>query len=343
MSRGFVSRSVVRDDEGAIFDDKAERPNWHLVNFSDGHRYYWKDDTSSDETTGHFYGLSLYYDLCARSDTERAEVANYVGALATAILDGGLQLLDLDGEPTTHGYWNPERLAIAVDGLEACVESHPPLDCIDAFGGGGFLNSVEILGALLAAWHVTGEARFFRAYETLIEDHRYDEVATFGENNVTWSSRALANYCDHELADLAFLTLLRYEPDPDRRALWIRSMLDAWEWERGERNPLKALAMAAAMAESPGLPEGERTLREYPEDLRELRVDNAHRVDVAPGGSDRFGVAQFDTVLPYDEIYVVRWDENPFRMGADPTFPYVAAYVSHYATALASWGTVRSG
>jgi len=315
LGRGFVARSVVRDDEGAIFADKATRSNWHRTTFEDGHDYYWKDDTSSDEITGHLFGWSLFHDLCAETAEERAFAARHLGDLAGYILRHGYRLLDIDGLPTTHGDYSPDRIPIAVDGLEACAEAGHPLDrCLDSWGGGAFLDSVEILALMLAAWHVTGESRFLDAYEELVSVHRYDEAATFHPNVVTWTVHSMANYCDHELADLAFYTLLRYEPYPDRRAHWIAQMMAAWEYEVGERNPLKAMTMASAQEEVPGLTEAIRTLVLYPEDLREWPMDNGHRVDYLPGGSDRAGRDQFLAVPPHDEISILRWDHNPYRV-----------------------------
>jgi hypothetical protein len=314
LGRGFITRSFVRDDEGGVFSTKADEPNWHHVNFTDGHEYYWKDDTSSDEVDGHFYGFSIYYDLCAKDDAERAWVGGYLTDLVGYMVNHGYNLLDLDGLPTEHAQYSPDVLAIAVDGLEACTLTHEFTACIDAWGGGAFLNSLQILGGLLAAWHVSGEQRFYDAYESLITEYRYDEIAMFNEYVATWTSTAIANYCDHELADLAFLTLIRYEPNKARRDMWIKSMVDAWQYEVGERNPLKSLAMAAAIAETPGLANGVRTLVEYPEDTRQYLVDNSHRKDVGYGGKDRFQEPQFDTVLPYDEIQSMRWDGNPYRI-----------------------------
>ncbi|MBM4371601.1 MAG: hypothetical protein FJ098_08100 [Deltaproteobacteria bacterium] len=322
---GYPARSVVRDDEGEVFESKATQPNWHLVHHVDGHDYYWKDDTSSDEVTGHLYGLAVYHDLCAKDATEREEVAHYLSGMIGYLLDHGFRLLDLDGEPTTHGHWEPAVLAIAVDGVEECCAEHG-LDacvgrCIDSYYGGGYLNAAEILGGLLAAWHVSGEARFLEAYEELIAVHRYDEVATFGENVLTWTDSHLANYCDHELADLAFLTLLRYEPHAERRALWEQQVLASFAYETGERNPLKTLVIASTQEEVPGLAAGLETLLDYPEDLRDWRVDDSHRMDAARDGEDRHGNPQFARGFPYDEIHLCRWDSNPYQVakGGDGT------------------------
>ncbi len=313
MNRGFIARSVVRDDETACFADKVTQQNWHLVHWIDGHDYYWKDDTSSDEWTGHFFGLPLYYDLCAKDDEERGEIAEHVMAAADYLLDNGYLLPDLDGVPTTHGNWSPERLTMALDGLQACMDDgHDLVDCVDSWGGGAFLDSVELLSFMAGAWHVTGEVRFYEALEELAGPARVGESAMFTPNVATWTGRGTANYCDHELADLAFLTLIRYDPDGARRQQWLTSMLAAWQYEKGERNPLKALAMAAFLPASEGLAEGVTSLVEYPDDLRMWRVDNSHRLDVELDVNDRHGDPQFKTVLPYDELPILRWDHNPY-------------------------------
>jgi len=158
LGRGFVTRSLVRDDEGALYEDKKTQSNWHLVHYGD-HDYYWKDDTSSDETTGHFFGYPLFYDLCAKTDQERLDVAEHAAAIAEYIIDHGFLLIDLDGQKTTHGHWNPKPIAAAVDGFEKCAEiafsgEDPEITlevCLDSAFGGGWLNSVEILGHLLSA------------------------------------------------------------------------------------------------------------------------------------------------------------------------------------------------
>jgi hypothetical protein len=346
--RGFPARSVVRDDEGALFDGKAPQPNWHLVSYA-GREWYWKDDTSSDETTGHWYGLPLYFDLCARDEAERAEVAALLASLTDTVMLHGFRLVDLGGERTTHGHWDPGTLAVALDGIPACLQHHPLEVCADAWGGGAFLNSLQILGALLGTWHVTGDPRYFEAYERLVTDERYAELATFGEHVVTWTSRPIANVVDHELAVLAFLTLVRYEPDPARRARWQASQLAAWPYEAGERSPVKALALAAttpaALIPEDGawLADGVRTLREYPDDRREWFVDSGHRTDFRRDpANDRFGQPQFTVVPPYDEVRTMRWDMNPYRIagGGDgrsrmaPTFWLLPYWGLRYHEAL---------
>ena len=58
LEPGFITRSLVRPDDGVFFEDKKTQDNWHLQEL-DGKTYYWKDDTSSDEYTGHFFGIPI--------------------------------------------------------------------------------------------------------------------------------------------------------------------------------------------------------------------------------------------------------------------------------------------
>lgn len=314
LGRGFVARSLVRDDEGVIFDNKKDLQNWHKVQYQ-GRYYYWKDDTSSDETTGHFFGYALYYDLCAKDDKEREEVAEHAGALANYILKNNFRLIDLDGEETTWGHWQPERIAIAVDGLDECVEKTEKIEwCVEAYAGGGWLNAVEILGHMLSAWHMTKDSKFYDAYDMLITKYRYNEVARFSENILTVVNPSTANHSDHELAMLAFATLIRYEPNDARRKEWIESFLNFYSYEIPERNPLWTAIVAMISPKDAKVADGVQSLREMPLDLRIWGVDNSHRKDALIIGKDRFGEPQFDTVFPYDEIRTMWWNGNPYKV-----------------------------
>ncbi|MBM4397890.1 MAG: hypothetical protein FJ087_19670, partial [Deltaproteobacteria bacterium] len=324
LGRGFVTRSLIRDDEGALFDSHATETRWHLVEHTDGHAYYWKDDTSSDETTGHFFGYPLFFDLCAKDDAERAAVAEHAGALASYIVEGGYTLRDLDGQPTSFGHWEPSIIAIAVDGLPACAEAGNSIeDCAYAAFGGGWLNGIEILGHMLAAWHMTGDPKFKAAYEELCTTHRYCEAVRFHDQIATVVSPRIANHSDHELAMLAYHTLIRYEPDDARRAMWVADLLAFWAWESGgvakagdERQPLWAAFVALAAGgegRADAFADAAQSLREYPGDLVLFRFDNTHRKDAGDWPNDRFDDPQFDTVFPYDEIAQMWWNGNPYN------------------------------
>ncbi|MCB9519959.1 MAG: hypothetical protein H6699_03665 [Myxococcales bacterium] len=306
---GFIARSFVRDDEGPVYESKLTQDNWHPVEWTDGHTYLWKDDTSSDEIDGHTFGFPLFYDLCA-TEEERASIAATYGSVVRWIVDGGYQLIDLDGERTLHGIWDPPNISSCVDGLAACTEDFET--CASACFGGGYLNSMQILGALLAAWHMTGDPFFYEEYDRLIVEERYDEVATNVRDVLTLQDPSIENHSDHELMMLAYHTLIRYEPNNERRERWIAALLEMIETERDERNPLWLAWVAGLTGEVIDAPLALQTLREFPWDQRTWTVDNSHRVDfqVDPR-RDRFERAQFTAVPPYDELEAWWWNGNP--------------------------------
>ncbi len=329
MQPGFITRSLVRSDEGALFDGKATQSNWHRQDY-DGKTYYWKDDTSSDEYTGHFFGIPVFYDVCAKSDAERADIAKHVDEVMSYVVNNDYLLIDLDGKPTSFGTW--AGLANAADGLGDCLAKHLS-GCADSYGGGGWLNSVEILGYLLASWHITGNDRYYREYNRLAVDERYGEMVPVRDTTLTVASRKTANHSDHELASLAYYTLLRYEPNPERRAKWVQSLRDFYGYEKAERNTLEIAVMASAVPDA-NLADAARTLREWPIDQRTWRVDNTHRLDaVLDAQPDRFDSPQFTTVFAYDEIPTLEWNGNPYAVAdggngraVQSPWPYLLPY-----------------
>lgn len=224
-----------------------------------------------------------------------------------------------DGQKTGFGHWNPDHIGVAANGMEACAEkamlSDDPLTaaeyCVGSWHGEGWLNSIEILGHLLAAWHMTGAEKFYDAYEELITVHRYDVLAMAHDETFTITMPGHMNHSDHELAMLGYHTLIRYEPNDERRKKWIESLLFLQKWEKVERNPLwAAFTVLLAGPEQVDVEAAIQSLREIPMDRRIWTVDNRHRKDALDWPADRFDDPQWDRVFPYDEIRTVWWNGN---------------------------------
>ncbi len=341
LGYGFVTRSLVREDEGAVYEDKKSRPNWHPVEYN-GKKYYWKDDTSSDEIDGHFFGYSFYYDHCAKDDKEREEVAKRLGGIADYILRNGYQLLDLDGQKTTWGHWQPDYIGVSVDGMDRCLKKYPLDLCMESAHGGGWLNGTQILGFMLSAYRITGELKFYNAYEELINRYKYDRLVEFTDEIWTVTNPAIANHSDHELAMLAYTTLLRYEHNPERRAKWLANLLKFYEWEIPERQPMWAAVVALYSEDGARVEDAVRTMREIPRDLRKVLFDNSNRQDAKDNGIDRFKKPQWDRVFPYDEIRTMWWNGNPYSKVSGgspqgyggPMFYSIAYWMLRYAGVL---------
>jgi len=323
---GFIARSFVREDEGAVYTSKIDeaekvvKPDgtykdqlrWQPVEY-EGQNYLWKSDTSSDEYAGHFFAFPLYYDLCA-TEAEKTVIAEVMDKAVRYIVEGGYELIDLDGTPTYHGHWAPETIGACPDGFAECLNTaEDPMVCEDACYGGGWLNSMEMMGMLLSTYHVTGDSYFYEKYRMLVDDYYYAKIATFSDNVFTATRRAIQNHSDHELAMLATHSLIRYELDETQRDAWIESMLAFYDTERPERHPLWSAFVAGLGGEDYQMAESLQTMQEIHRDQREWRYDNSHRKDyTVDRAKDRHNHVQFTTVPPYDERAPIWWNTNTY-------------------------------
>jgi len=208
------------------------------------------------------------------------------------IMENGYLLIDVDGEPTTWGFWNPERLNY---------------DWIEQQG----LNGLEILSHLKAAYHITGDEKYQRAYLELIKKHHYG-LNVIGQKVMTPGE---INHSDDELAFTAYYPLVKYEKDPELRALLEMSIRRSWEIEQPERNPWFNFIYGATTGEPCDIEGAVRTLREIPMDLRHWSVTNSMRADLPlDPHADRFRRPQATVALPADERGMFKWNGNPYQL-----------------------------
>jgi hypothetical protein len=281
---GFPARSFIKIGE----DVQPQDGEWHTT--PDG-QWRWKGDTSSDEIVGHYFGYAVYHDLVA-DEAEKQKIRAVVSRITDHILNHNYQLIDVDGKRTRWGWWAPED-----------IWSDP-----DETG----LRALHMLSHLRVAHHITGAQRYLDAYHELINKHRYHLLM----RNQKINYPGHVNHSDDELAFLSYYPLLQYEKDPKLREVYLQSLDRAWQVERPERNPLWNFIYAAGSgAKDFDREEALRTLREIPMDLISWAVTNSHRPDVPMDTlADRFGRKQALIVLPYDELPVMKWNGNPYRV-----------------------------
>ena len=274
---GLPARSYVKKGEARPKDGM-----WHWT--SDG-QIQWKGDTSSDESVGHFFLLSIAYDLLddAALKIRMAEAAR---KMMDYIISHGYNLIDVTGKPTTWGKWSPEY-----------------------FSGKGksdsALNAAELLSFLKVTEHMTGDARYAAEYKKVAVDMKYaEQAARYLE------LRQEINYSDEELAMLSFYPFFRYAKDGA-----IEKGLDQW-WANcvRERNPLWTYIYLLGRPEAKVDLEGAvKTLERIPMDLISWKVVNSDRKDVAMEKElDRAQERQARSLLPADERPVMKWNGNPF-------------------------------
>lgn len=281
---GFPARSFIKIGE----DVQPGDGEWHTT--PDG-QWRWKGDTSSDEIVGHYFGYAVYYDLVA-DEAEKQKIRAVITRITDHILNNNYQLIDVDGKRTRWGWWAPED-----------IWSDP-----DETG----LRALHMLSHLRVAHHITDSQRYLDAYNELIAKHRYHLLM----RNQKINYPGHVNHSDDELAFLSYYPLLNYETDPKLREVYIQSLDRAWQVERPERNPLWNFIYAVGSGKKEfDRKEALRTLREIPMDLISWTVTNSYRFDVPMDTlADRFGRKQALIVLPYDELPVMKWNGNPYRL-----------------------------
>jgi hypothetical protein len=255
---------------------------------------YWKSDTSSDEIDGHYLALYAYWEHIARHDpAERDLIVRQVRAITDYIVDHNYQLIDWDGERTTWGFWNPDRL------------NNDP----DAYLENG-LNSLEILCFLKIARHITHDPKYRRHYERLICKHGY-------LSNVLLEKKAFPDHVNHSDDQLAFVVwypLIQLEHDPAIRPALQAAVRRHYRVEAPERSSFFNFVAATIDPDYVDIQAAVDNLMEIPTDRRQWRMENGHRADVALDlGRGGLVERQLLHVLPVDERNFNRWNTNPYE------------------------------
>lgn len=280
---GLFARSILHPNEAG-----ASSGMW---NWDPQRKARWKADTSSDEVVGHYLIFAVAWDLLPDAAL-RARIEGAVRRVTDHLLDHGLMLTDVHGQPAWWGRWDEEYFASA-RGLDD-----------------GPLNAIEILSFLKTAHHITGEPRYASEYQRLAADRGY---ARLGERYL--ERRKVINYSDEELAMLSFYPLLSYEKNAELVASYRRSLNAWWRNIGREKNPLWIAIYEAGGGGPVNLADALWTLQRIPMDLVSWTVTNSHREGIEwEPEMDRFARRQSRTLLPPDERPVMKWNGNPFRV-----------------------------
>lgn len=281
---GFPARSVwAKGERGhkAGHGSGGYAAEWHDT--ADG-QFEWKGDTSSDEICSQFYAIALFLELVAQGP-EIAQAKNHLARIATHLIENKWRLIDKDGQPTRWGRWDPEYFLTD--------EGRYDRD----------LQAVQILSFIKTAETLTGDPKFARAYAELVK-LGYPAWTLRARN--TFPPESILHFLD-ELAFWSFWNLLRYETDPELRALYRRGYERSYEAVRVEQNPWFNFLYGALTGNECELGPSVEHLRSWPLDLRVWSYQNSHRADLrtplgytaVKGGSRTF---------PPRETEPLRWD-----------------------------------
>ncbi|WP_114749120.1 hypothetical protein [Pleomorphovibrio marinus] len=219
--------------------------------------WYWKGDASSDEVIAHFYSVAIFHDLVAEGKEKELAKA-HMTRIAGYIIENGWVLIDFDGKPTRWGRWNPEYLLRPYGWDDKGV------------------NGLEALAFSRAAYEASKDPKFLEAYQQLVEwgypENTIRQKKTFPPSTIApW---------DDNLAFESYMTLMRYEDDPELNSIYWRSLERTYEIKRMEQIPWFNFSYAALTGNNAELKEAVQHLREWTLDCREHPYKNSHRDDL---------------------------------------------------------------
>ncbi len=281
--RSSTSRATTQPGDG----------EWHDTPDKE---WRWKGDTSSDEIVGNYFVYPLYLELVA-DESEKPELRAVIDRITNHILDNDYQLMDVDGQRTTWGWWGPDA-----------IWEDP-----DETG----LRALHILSHLQVAIHMTASdqyrARYQAAYDGLVKTHKYHWLTRNQKVIVPGS----INHSDDELAFLSYYPLLRYEKDPAlARASTSRASSEAGRssGRSAIRSGTSSTRLALARRSSIVLTHCVRCGRfRWTRSSGQSRTPSGADVPIDPL-SDRFKRRQALIVLPYDELPMWKWNGNPYNL-----------------------------
>ncbi len=294
---GFPARTFERRGFKVSDPDR-----WHVA---PDPTWEWKAHTSSDEITAHTFAYAVLYETATRTAAEKARIAGVYLRIIDHLLKNRLYLVDVDGQPTLWGRWNPEY-----------VNQYPPT-VVDRR-----LNSAEMVAFLQFAYRLSGNERYRQEAMQLMEQHGYLQNIMNTMAKIAPTTGAVFrgndmgnewNHSDDLLGFVNYWTLYRYAFNDDLRRRFAMTIRDHWELERGERNPLWNFIYALTGAPQYDLEAAIWTLQRYPLDMINWSVKNSGRKDLTPLAAN-FRNQPVVELLPPGERPTSRWNGNPFTL-----------------------------
>lgn len=244
--RGLIARYLSRQP--------PSRGSWRR---STTHpEYFWRTDASKDQYAGYAHGLGVA--LAVLPDPEiRARLAPLAAALADHLIENDLEIVDWDGERTTHG-----SLRKRMYGIPAGA------------------NALIALNIARTAAVATGDPRH-RDFHARLVSQGYPSAASWAHYPVWGNSKRV----NENMAYLSLYPLLLLETDEAVAGPLREAGRRTWRHMREERNAFFAFVQAAVVGDetSPvaarrdpaddAIETGRASLREFPDEKVALPVD----------------------------------------------------------------------
>lgn len=293
-TEGWELKELKSGSPAMIWLPCKDHPNWT-----------WRSTASSDQTVGQIFALTAILEL-ADDTLWKQRALTMLDNLMNYIVDNDLYIIDVDGEPTLWGKWNPDY-----------VNSFP------TNVGDRKINSSNIIAFLQTAYKFTGKEKYREKAFEMMDKFGYLEnlmrpMSEIGKSDSTAGEWAKTlshewNHSDDEMYFLAYWGLYPYAFSPELKEKFREAIRDHWEVERPEKNALWNFTYAMTGAKDFDLKESVDFLQQYPLDMRNWEVQNSHRKDIELLPSN-FRNQTTKTLLPLGEIPLFRHNGEIFRL-----------------------------
>ncbi len=293
-TEGWELKELKSGSPAMIWLPCKDHPNWT-----------WRSTASSDQTVGQIFALTAILEL-ADDTLWKQRALTMLDNLMNYIVDNNLYIIDVDGEPTLWGKWNPDY-----------VNSFP------TNVGDRKINSSNIIAFLQTAYKFTGKEKYREKAFEMMDKFGYLEnlmrpMSEIGKSDSTageWAKTLSVewNHSDDEMYFLAYWGLYPYAFSPELKEKFREAIRDHWEVERPEKNALWNFTYAMTGAKDFDLKESVDFLQQYPLDMRNWEVQNSHRKDIELLPAN-FRNQSTKTLLPLGEIPLYRHNGEIFRL-----------------------------
>ena len=285
-------KELLTGSPASLWLPAADHPNWS-----------WRSTASSDQTVGQIFALTLILELSDDAQW-KARALKCLDNLMGYIVKNDLYIIDVDGEPTMWGKWNP-----------AYVNQFPKNV------GDRKITSSNIIAFLQTAYHFTGKEIYKNKANELMTKYGYLDnlmrpFSQIGPNGADELSKVLSeewNHSDDEMYFLAYWGLYPYALTGDLKTKYLAAIKDHWEIERPEKNALWSFTFAMTGVREFDLDPAVEFLKDYPLDLRNWAMHNSHRNDIERLPANFRGQTTKER-LPLSEIPIYRHNGQFFTL-----------------------------
>ena len=284
---GFTARATrYTDDE---YFGQGNREEWHVC--EDNPECEWLGETSSDEMTGHYFAYGIYYDLVA-DKKEKKKIAEVVKKITDHIIENNFHLCDVDGIPTTWANWEPELL-----------------NNDDRWYFERGTNSLEILSFLKTTYHVTGDEKYNKVFDMLVQKHHY------AMNCMQYKCEdAHIAHIDDQLDFTNIYPLITYTESASQKEIFKMGLTHHFDYEKVERSPYFNIVYGALTNNPCDIENAAKSLAEMNMDTVVWPTFNSYRKDIVIDNSpEEYGCApQLKYPVEYSARLLVNYDGNQF-------------------------------